>query len=206
MKRILLAALVYCSFIGMGSSQETVSPFYKGDFESGTISDLISSNDIFSMDGEVVKLKDKATLAYIKSDEIYQHNMLHPDEFALNYVLIIYPEWYVDQNNVSKSGSRAVIYFPNTNGWFDNNPSQRGRFYKVADDGKIDDAIMKKLMKWAEESGINSSFEMEDSRLWHWFYMEAEFKITISSDASGNKKAVLTREVPQYFLINYQDK
>lgn len=128
MKRILPIVLIICSVLFVSNSQEIVSPYCKGNIECATIDDFISSNDIFSMDGEVIKLKDKAALAHIVSNELQQHNLLHPEKFALDYVLIFYPIWYVNHNNKAISGNEAVIYFANTNGCFDNVPSQSNRF------------------------------------------------------------------------------
>lgn len=206
MKRILLIVLTYCFVITISNSQETVSPYYTGDFECVTIDDFISSNDIFSMDGEVIKLKDKAALAHLVSDELQQHNLLHPEKFALDYVLIFYPVWYVNHNNEAISGKEAVIYFANTNGCFDNVPSQSNRFYRMLSDDKVDEATKNKMMKWVKEAELTTFPELEDPLMWRWFYVEVEYKISISSDVFGNKKAVLTRELPQYFLINYKDE
>lgn len=206
MKPILLFILVYSSVLFMSNSQETISPYYKGGFECATIDDFILSNDIFTMDGEVVKLKTRTALAHIVSDEMQRHNLLNTEKFALDYVLVFYPVLYVNHNNEAIIGGKeAVIYFANTNGCFDNKPSQSDRFYKMLYEG-ADETTMKKLERWAKESGIQTSFQVEDPLLWHWFYEEVEYKIAISCDVVGNKKAVLTRELPQYFFINYKDE
>ena len=158
------------------------------------------------MDGEVIKLKDKAALAHIVSNELQQHNLLHPEKFALDYVLIFYPIWYVNHNNKAISGNEAVIYFANTNGCFDNVPSQSNRFYKMLSGDEVDEDTKNKMIKWAKEAGMSTFPELEDPLLWRWFYQEVEYKISISSDIFGNKKAVLTRELPEYFIINYKDE
>lgn len=207
MKRLLLIVMVYCSVLFMSNSQETINPFNKSDFECSTIDDFISSNDVFSMDGDVVKLKIKSAVAHIVSDELQRHNLLNTEQYALDYTLVFYPVWYVNHNNKAIIGKESAMYFPNTNGCFDNIPSHSNRFYKILNgDKEIDDATVKKMEKWAKESGIYSTFDIEDTLLWYWFNEVAEFKIFVSSDIFGNKKAVLTRELPQYFIINFQDE
>ena len=65
MKRISSIVLIICSVLFVSNSQEIVSPYFKGNIECVTIDDFISSNDIFTMDGEVVKLKIKTAIAHI---------------------------------------------------------------------------------------------------------------------------------------------
>jgi len=206
MKRISSIVLIICSVLFVSNSQEIVSPYFKGNIECVTIDDFISSNDIFTMDGEVVKLKIKTAIAHIVSNELQQHSLLHPEKFALDYTLVFYPIWYVNHNNKAIIGDDAVIYFANTNGCFDNVPSQSDRFYKIIYRDYDPEATKNKMIKWAKEAGMHTFPEMEDPSLWYWFYEIAEFKIAISADIFGNKKAVLTRELPQYFLINYKDE
>ena len=206
MKRILSIVLIICSVLFVSNSQETVSPYYKGNIECATIDDFISSNDIFSMDGEVVKLKTKTAIAHIVSNELQQHNLLHPEKFALDYVLVFYPVWYVNHNNKAIIGDDVAMYFANTNGCFDNVPSQSDRFYKIIYQGFDPETTKNKMIKWAKEAEMHTFPETEDPSLWYWFYEIAEFKIAVSADIYGNKKAVLTRELPEYFLINYKEE